>query len=56
MTTPILQLDRLRMVYNIGPGLVSRLTGRADPPIVAADDVSLSLYPGQTLAVVGESG
>ena len=56
MTRPILQLDRLRMVYNADPGLLARITGRADPPVVAADDVSLSLYPGQTLAVVGESG
>lgn len=56
MSRPILELDRLRMVYNADPGLLSRLTGRADPPVVAADDVSLSLLPGKTLAVVGESG
>lgn len=56
MTEPVLHLDTLRMVYNADPGLLSRLTGRADPPVVASDNVTLKLYPGQTLAVVGESG
>lgn len=56
MTLPILHLDTLRMVYNADPSLLARLTGRADQPVVAADNVTLKLYPGQTLAVVGESG
>ncbi|EAR52672.1 Probable ABC transporter ATP-binding protein [Oceanicola granulosus HTCC2516] len=56
MSRPILQLDALRMVYNADPGILARLSGRADPPVIAADDVSLDLHPGQTLAVVGESG
>lgn len=56
MTQPILHLDTVRMVYNADPSLLARLSGRADPPVVAADDVTLRLYPGQTLAVVGESG
>ncbi|KUF09939.1 ABC transporter ATP-binding protein [Pseudoponticoccus marisrubri] len=56
MTQPILELDTLRMVYNTDPGILARLTGRADPPVIAADDVTLKLHPGQTLAVVGESG
>ncbi len=56
MTDPILTLDTLRMVYNADPGILARLTGRADPPVIAADDVTLHLHPGKTLAVVGESG
>ncbi|WP_292295120.1 oligopeptide/dipeptide ABC transporter ATP-binding protein [Marivita sp.] len=56
MSQPILQLDTLRMVYNADPGILARLSGRADPPVIAADDVTLTLHPGQTLAVVGESG
>ncbi|SDE36799.1 ABC transporter ATP-binding protein [Limimaricola pyoseonensis] len=56
MSQPILQLDSLRMVYADDTGLVSRLLGRADPPVIAADDVTLALRPGETLAVVGESG
>ena len=56
MTRPILQLDTLRMIYNADPSILSRMTGRADPPVIAADNVTLELYPGQTLAVVGESG
>lgn len=56
MTRPILHLDTLRMVYNADPSLLARLTGRADPPVIAADNVTLKLYPGKTLAVVGESG
>lgn len=56
MTRPILRLDDLRMVYNAEPSLLSRLAGRADPPVIAADHVTLDLLPGQTLALVGESG
>jgi oligopeptide/dipeptide ABC transporter ATP-binding protein len=56
MTRPILELDTLRKVYNADPGVLARLSGRADPPVIAADDVTLYLHPGQTLAVVGESG
>ncbi|TCS59615.1 peptide/nickel transport system ATP-binding protein [Primorskyibacter sedentarius] len=56
MSKPILHLDTLRMVYNADPGFLSRLTGRADPPVIAADDVTLELHAGETLAVVGESG
>lgn len=56
MTQPILQLDTLRMVYNADAGLLSRLSGRSDPAVIAADDVTLTLEPGKTLAVVGESG
>ena len=36
MTRPILTLDTLRMVYNADPGILARLTGRADPPVIAA--------------------
>lgn len=56
MTQPILQLDKIRMVYNANPGMLARLMGRSDLPVVASDDVALELYPGKTLAVVGESG
>ena len=56
MTHPLLQLDNLRMVYNADTGILARLTGRSDPPVIAADDVNLTLERGQTLAVVGESG
>ncbi|MCU0906127.1 MAG: ATP-binding cassette domain-containing protein [Rhodobacteraceae bacterium] len=56
MTEPLLHLDRLRMVYNAERSLVARLAGRADPPVIAADNVTLRLPAGKTLAIVGESG
>ena len=48
--TPVLQLDGLTTRFDVRRGF--RLAGR----IHAAEQVSLSVQPGETLALVGESG
>jgi len=53
---PLVRLDRLEMVYEGAPQLLSFLTGRTIRPVTAVDGVSLSLGAGETLAIVGESG
>ncbi len=56
-STPILSLKNLTKHYTLEQGLISRLL-RQDPPepIKAVDGVSIDLYPGEILGLVGESG
>lgn len=49
---PLLQVERLKTYYPIRSGLFSKVTNY----IKAVDDVSLSLYQGETVGLVGESG
>ena len=51
-TPPLLELDRLRVHYPIRKGVFRTVQGH----VKAVDDVSLKIYPGQTLGLVGESG
>ncbi|ETP73036.1 oligopeptide/dipeptide ABC transporter, ATP-binding protein [Lachnospiraceae bacterium JC7] len=51
-TEPILEVSHLKKYYTYGNGFLSP----KKTVIKAVDDVSLSLYPGETLAIVGESG
>lgn len=51
-TEPILRVSHLKKYYTYGNGFLSP----KKTVIKAVDDVSLSLYPGETLAIVGESG
>ena len=54
---PLLQLRNLQRHYSLGDGLLGRLLGgQAAQTIRAVDDVSLALYAGETLGLVGESG
>jgi ABC-type oligopeptide transport system ATPase subunit len=46
MTVPLLQLEKIRKVYK----------RRGGPPLVAVNDVDLSVAPGEIVALVGESG
>ncbi|GLY05600.1 oligopeptide/dipeptide ABC transporter ATP-binding protein [Actinoplanes sp. NBRC 101535] len=53
MSTPLLELDDVTMHFRIkGDGLFSRGTNK----VRAVDGVSLTLQPGETLGLVGESG
>jgi peptide/nickel transport system ATP-binding protein len=50
----ILEVSDLHKHYDV-PGFVDSLFG-ADPPVKAVNGVDLSLYEGESLALVGESG
>ncbi|MCL4151239.1 UNVERIFIED_CONTAM: hypothetical protein GTU68_051435 [Idotea baltica] len=49
---PVLDVDRLKVHFPIRKGIFKRVVGH----VKAVNDVSLKLYPGKTLALVGESG
>jgi len=52
---PLLRIEGLEKTYSQGTSLLSRLFGSADP-IIAVDDVNLSLDRGEIVGVIGESG
>ena len=52
MTAPLLEVRGLRKFFPVHRGLLRRVVGH----VRAVDDVSFSLAPGETLALVGESG
>jgi peptide/nickel transport system ATP-binding protein len=54
---PILSLKDLTKYYTLEQGLIGKLL-RQNPPeaIKAVDNISLDLYPGEILGLVGESG
>jgi peptide/nickel transport system ATP-binding protein len=55
--TPILRLQDLVKHYTIEQSLLSKLLKRTPPEqIKAVDGISLDLYPGEILGLVGESG
>ena len=54
---PILSLQNIVKHYTLEQGIVSKLLRQEPPePIRAVDGVSLDLYPGEILGLVGESG
>jgi len=51
--TPLLEVDHVKVYFPIKSGLlIDRTVGR----VHAVDDVTLTLYEGETLGIVGESG
>ena len=50
--SPLLEIRNLKKYFPIEKGIFRRVTGH----VRAVDNVSLSLYPGETLGLVGESG
>ena len=49
---PLLRLEHLKKYYPIRSGFFSKVTAH----VKAVDDVSIDLYRGETLGIVGESG
>jgi peptide/nickel transport system ATP-binding protein len=52
---PILEVRNVRKYFEETNGLFDRFFGASDP-VRAVDGVSFDLYPGETMAIVGESG
>jgi len=52
IVTPLLKVHNLQKYYPIKKGVISRTVGH----IKAVDGVNLEIYPGETVALVGESG
>lgn len=53
---PLLQIKDLKQYYTLERNLIERLFKAQDQTIKAVDGVSLELYPGEILGLVGESG
>lgn len=54
---PLLKIDNLYQHYSLEQNFVARLLSQTkDPTIKAVDGVSLELYSGEILGLVGESG
>ncbi len=51
-TTPILKVQNLKMYFPIYKGIMRRHVGN----VMAVDDISFEINPGETLGLVGESG
>ncbi len=55
-SSPILKLQNLKQHYALERNLLDRLFSQTDQTIRAVDDITLELYTGETLGLVGESG
>ncbi len=53
---PLLQIKDLKQYYTLERNFIERLLKAQDQTIKAVDGVSLELYPGEILGLVGESG
>ena len=50
--TPVLQVEHLKKYFPVRRGLLQRVNGH----VKAVDDVSFTIFEGETLGLVGESG
>ena len=56
MTAPLLRAERLVKHFPVRRGFWDAMSGRSRGAVRAVDGISLEIYPGETLALVGESG
>jgi oligopeptide/dipeptide ABC transporter ATP-binding protein len=54
---PLVEARNIKKYFPIRPSLLAKvLAGRKDQEVKAVDDVSLKIWPGETVGLVGESG
>ncbi|MCY7392831.1 MAG: ABC transporter ATP-binding protein, partial [Leptolyngbyaceae cyanobacterium CAN_BIN12] len=56
LATPLLRLQNLTKHYSLESNLIARLVSGKGQTLKAVDDITLEIYPGETLGLVGESG
>ena len=56
LSTPLLRLQNLTKHYSLESNLIARLVSGKGQTLKAVDDITLEIYPGETLGLVGESG
>ena len=55
-TKTLMEIKHLKKYFPVNQGIMSRLKREDRPVVKAVDDVNFSIYSGETLALVGESG
>lgn len=55
-TKTLMEIKHLKKYFPVNQGIMSRLKREDRPFVKAVDDVNFSIYSGETLALVGESG
>ncbi|MGK7952985.1 MAG: dipeptide ABC transporter ATP-binding protein [Xenococcaceae cyanobacterium] len=53
---PILKVNNLKQHFTLESNFIQQLFSKEKKVIKAVDEISFSLYPGETLGLVGESG
>ena len=53
---PLLKLENLQQYYSLESGLIGQLFRQEKQLIKAVDNITLDIYEGETLGLVGESG
>ena len=53
---PILKVNNLKQYFTLESNFIQQLFSKEKKVIKAVDDINFSLYPGETLGLVGESG